>query len=227
MSRVGNARPRPVTTIGLLIVMLGSVTMVMSTAGPPASAFAGNVHARMTIEALYTEDSVQSWSQTQFKGASQAPDVDEGMEAKAHCDNADYLASEDNDGKTYPVSRNKADFALATCVRYATVRYKYALDFADELVDASGNPKNITTGRNCRFDLNKGRPKCNVIEQLGRGWHAIEDFYAHSNYADYADPNKKVDRTNPPGLGLDAPAVKLWDVSWYVANMHNLNDMDK
>ncbi|MFD7665632.1 hypothetical protein [Streptomyces sp. NPDC059788] len=30
----------------------------------------------------------------------------------------------------------------------------------------------------------KPNPKCNVIEQFGRGLHGIQDFYAHSNWAD-------------------------------------------
>ncbi|MCS0635555.1 hypothetical protein NX801_07755 [Streptomyces sp. LP05-1] len=33
-------------------------------------------------------------------------------------------------------------------------------------------------------DQLKANPKCNVIEQFGRGLHAVQDFYAHSNWAD-------------------------------------------
>lgn len=60
----------------------------------------------------------------------------------------------------------------------------------------------------------KPNPKCNVIEQLGRGLHAVQDFYAHSNWADseittdtpdFAYSKKIGTWANPKGLKHTTP----------------------
>ncbi|MEU7205400.1 hypothetical protein [Streptomyces sp. NPDC045470] len=47
-----------------------------------------------------------------------------------------------------------------------------------------GRPQNSAAGNPNFIDTLKKNPKCNVIEQFGRSLHAIQDFYAHSNWAD-------------------------------------------
>jgi hypothetical protein len=39
-----------------------------------------------------------------------------------------------------------------------------------------------------------------TLEGLGRVLHGAQDFYAHSNWADTADPTRPVGVDNPPGL---------------------------
>ncbi|MFC8708800.1 hypothetical protein ACFUCQ_02500 [Streptomyces sp. NPDC057197] len=60
----------------------------------------------------------------------------------------------------------------------------------------------------------KPNPKCNVIEQFGRGLHAVQDFYAHSNWADseittnardFAYKEKIGTWANPKGLKHTTP----------------------
>jgi hypothetical protein len=48
--------------------------------------------------------------------------------------------------------------------------------------------------------------KCWIILNLGEALHGIQDFYAHSNYADQPNPNNPISVTNPPGLDLLTPA---------------------
>jgi hypothetical protein len=63
----------------------------------------------------------------------------------------------------------------------------------------------------CRFDGTLNRAKCNVWEPWGYVLHAAEDFYSHSNWADQAKPNQRIDLKNPPGLAhRDLPA--FWDL---------------
>ena len=53
-----------------------------------------------------------------------------------------------------------------------------------------------------------GSTKCSVLGQLGRVFHAMQDFYAHSNHSDTKGPGP-ISISNPPGLGLRAPAPLL------------------
>jgi hypothetical protein len=65
--------------------------------------------------------------------------------------------------------------------------------------------------RTCVFDGTIGRPKCNVWEPFGYVLHAAEDFYSHSNWADQANPHRRIELVNPPGLAhRDLPA--FWDL---------------
>ena len=53
------------------------------------------------------------------------------------------------------------------------------------------------------------RAKCASLEGLGRVLHAAQDFYAHSNWADEADPARPIGEENPPGLNLPGPSPVL------------------
>lgn len=57
-----------------------------------------------------------------------------------------------------------------------------------------------------------GSAKCDALEGLGRALHGMQDFYAHSNWADAADPSRPVGVDNPPGL-MNAGLVPLLDLS--------------
>jgi hypothetical protein len=54
-----------------------------------------------------------------------------------------------------------------------------------------------------------GRAKCDAIEGLGRALHGAQDFYAHSNWSDEADPGRPIGTSNPPGLNLPGPSPIL------------------
>jgi hypothetical protein len=47
------------------------------------------------------------------------------------------------------------------------------------------------------------------MEGLGRALHGAQDFYAHSNWADQADPTRPIGDTNPPGLNQPGPSAVL------------------
>jgi len=53
------------------------------------------------------------------------------------------------------------------------------------------------------------RAKCASLVGLGRALHGSQDFYAHSNWADEADPTRPVGDDNPPGLNLPGPSAVL------------------
>ena len=55
----------------------------------------------------------------------------------------------------------------------------------------------------------ENRAKCAALEGLGRVLHGAKDFYAHSNWADEADPTRPVGDANPPGLNLPGPSPVL------------------
>ena len=59
------------------------------------------------------------------------------------------------------------------------------------------------------FEGLEERAKCNAIEGIGRTLHGAQDFYAHSNWADEADPARPVGPENPPGLNLPGPSSVL------------------
>ena len=45
------------------------------------------------------------------------------------------------------------------------------------------------------------------MEGLGRALHGTQDFYAHSNWADQADPTRPIGDDNPPGLNQPGPSA--------------------
>src|SRR4051812_48341624 len=133
---------------------------------------------------------------TGINGAVGAPDtfdpLPEGPEA--HCDDADYL-----DIPGYPQSRAEANAKLQACVDHLRHRFRQAVGAADRLLDDRHRVRkemvqltSIFGDRDCTFAFpgwqhdDYGRAKCSIIEGFGRALHGIQDFYAHSNWADNA-----------------------------------------
>ncbi|KAF9691421.1 hypothetical protein EKO04_010815 [Ascochyta lentis] len=149
-------------------------------------------------------------------GAVGAPDmldpVPEGPEA--HCDNADFLDAQlFNLGVEYPVTRQQATDQLQICISHMRGRVEEGIDAADKLVDEGARiiaPEVDISTLDCRFSFPAlqmhvfARAKCSAIEGFGRALHGIQDFYAHSNWADDAEP--PFGPNNPPGLKrIDSP----------------------
>ena len=143
-------------------------------------------------------------------GAVGAPDMldptPEGPEA--HCDNADFLDTVSlGMGDVYPRTREEATASLQACINHLRSRFQEGLDAADKIVDEGARimaPHVDLSLSNCRFsfpDLQMHifkRSKCSAIEGFGRSLHGVQDFYAHSNWADDAAPPFSL--SNPPGL---------------------------
>ncbi|KAF3000102.1 hypothetical protein E8E13_003465 [Curvularia kusanoi] len=138
--------------------------------------------------------------------------VPEGPEA--HCDNADFLDTQlFNLGVEYPVSRQQATNQLQICVNHMRTRIEEGIDAAGRIVDDGARiiiPEVDISTLDCRFSFpalqmhSFGRAKCSAIEGFGRALHGIQDFYAHSNWADDAEP--PFSPNNPPGLKrVDSP----------------------
>jgi hypothetical protein len=152
-------------------------------------------------------------------GAVGAPDmldpVPEGPEA--HCDNADFIDAElFGLSQAYPVTRQQATNQLQTCVSHLRKRMEEGLDAADKIVDDGARiiaPEVDISTLDCRFSFPAlqmhvfSRAKCSTIEGLGRALHGIQDFYAHSNWADEAQP--PYGPNNPPGLKRDDSPIFL------------------
>ncbi|KAL2153741.1 hypothetical protein VTH82DRAFT_4896 [Thermothelomyces myriococcoides] len=150
-------------------------------------------------------------------GAVGAPDTfdpfPEGPEA--HCDDADYL-----DIPGYPQSRAEANAKLQACVDHLRYRFRQAVTAADRLLDDRHRIRremvqlSLPYG-DCTFAFPEwqhddyGRAKCSTLEGFGRALHGIQDFYAHSNWADSADPTQPISISNPPGLGMTGTASFL------------------
>ena len=139
-------------------------------------------------------------------GAVGAPDNDELSNPAAHCDNADFLAG------GYPRVRDEATAALVDCVSHMRARFGESVDSARSLLDDQGDviagEVNPDPECNPREDV-ENRAKCAALEGLGRVLHGAQDFYAHSNWADEADPTRPVGDANPPGLNLPGPSPVL------------------
>ncbi|MFC5180454.1 CinY protein [Actinomadura harenae] len=147
----------------------------------------------------FESDSLSELAGAKGKGGGiGAPDLGtEALVQEAHCDNADYLAD-----SGYPQSRADATSHLLGCVRHAHDRMTKAVAEAARLLDGKGqvDSKQVSLTFRCFFTDTQGRAKCDAIEQFGRGLHAVQDFYSHSNWADTAGSGA-IGATNPPGLG--------------------------
>jgi hypothetical protein len=142
-----------------------------------------------------------------YFGGVGAPDSDEISNPAAHCDNADFLEAD------YPRSRNQATAALMECVSHLRVRFQQGTDSAADLLDGEGHvipAEVVLEPADCRLfeDLDDGA-KCASLEGLGRVLHGVQDFYAHSNWADEADSSRPIGDGNPPGLNLPGPSPVL------------------
>lgn len=139
-------------------------------------------------------------------GGVGAPDSDEVSDPSAHCDDADVLP------EPYPRSREQATAALVACVDHARGRFEEAVDAAGGLVDERGDlvAGQVSLGPECRpFEAAEKRAKCMALEGFGRLLHGVQDFYAHSNWADEADPARPIGADNPPGLNRPGPSPVL------------------
>ncbi|KAK0715445.1 hypothetical protein B0H67DRAFT_645195 [Lasiosphaeris hirsuta] len=146
-----------------------------------------------------------------FNGAVGSPDtldpIPEGPEA--HCDDADFI-----DIPGYPRTRAEATATLQACVDHLRGRFRQAWGSAERLLDDKGAIRNAMVDLRlsegvkgdcsfafASFQINAfGRAKCSALEGLGRALHGVQDFYAHSNWADRSDPARPISATNPPGL---------------------------
>ncbi|WP_433299276.1 CinY protein [Actinoplanes sp. CA-030573] len=140
-------------------------------------------------------------------GAVGAPDSDEISDPAAHCDNADFLPG------SYPRTRDQATTQLIACIDHLRMRFRQGVDSAEDLLDDQGRvvADEVILDRDCRPGNDEDRAKCTVIEGLGRALHGAQDFYAHSNWADEADPARPTGPENPPGLNRPGPSA-LFDL---------------
>ena len=142
-----------------------------------------------------------------FFGGVGAPDSDEISNPAAHCDNADFLTAD------YPPTREEATAGLLECVDHLKARFEQGLDGTAGLLDDQGNVVGAEVGLDppdCKFlEGREDRAKCHAIEGLGRALHGAQDFYAHSNWADEADPTLPVGPDNPPGMNMPGPSPVL------------------
>ena len=130
-------------------------------------------------------------------GAVGAPDSDELSDPAAHCDNADFL-----DGG-YPRIHDQATASLVACVNHMRTRFAEGVEAALGLLDDQGqvNPSAVNLQPPCRSHRDsEDRAKCLAMEGLGRALHGAQDFYAHSNWADQADPTRPIGDDQPAGV---------------------------
>ena len=139
-------------------------------------------------------------------GAVGAPDNDELSDPSAHCDNADFLTG------GYPRTRDQATASLVDCVNQMRSRLGEGVVSAQGLLDDHGQviPGEVNLNPECNpRETAEDRAKCTALERFGRLLHGAQDFYAHSNWADKADPTRPIGDDNPPGLNLPAPSPVL------------------
>ncbi|WP_030770968.1 hypothetical protein [Streptomyces sp. NRRL F-2664] len=177
------------------------VAALVALPGGPARAFTGEHHEDITRRALPWQPATLAEMADARDGAVNADDKRPYFDlGPLHCDNADYLAP--RHAPDYPRTRDRATTELVACVGTSVARFRNALRAADGLVDADGRVRTDQTdlSARCIWDERPAPAKCAVLEQLGRGWHPLEDFYAHSNWTDRAAPGP-IGTANPPGLG--------------------------
>jgi hypothetical protein len=139
-------------------------------------------------------------------GGVGAPDSDEIFDPAAHCDNSDFLDA------GYPRTREQATAGLMNCVNHLRIRFGEGLEAAKGLLDDEGEiiQDEVNFDSECRvFEAAERRSKCASLEAFGRILHGAQDFYAHSNWADEADPTRAIGSDNPPGLNLPGPSPIL------------------
>src|SRR5262249_39921206 len=72
-------------------------------------------------------------------------------------------------------------------------------------------PASFSLLSGCSFNGRHGNAKCEVLQQFGFALHAIEDFYSHSNYADFNETNP-IKWDNPPGIG-NSTLPTFWNMT--------------
>ncbi|WDD94125.1 hypothetical protein Bsp3421_004235 [Burkholderia sp. FERM BP-3421] len=176
------------------------------------------------------------------------PDSDQWYNLPAHCDGGDYLSTQNNGGKPYPISREQANEYFNQCARDMVRYLDAAVKASGKLILPAGSGYVIDTtqlinskdcANNNEWTWVKGtyvngvwkmgnykpsgasqdlRAKCVVLRNFGRILHATTDFYAHTNYADKANPAMPIGITNPPGLDLaptPAPLLEIYSLWQY------------
>jgi hypothetical protein len=89
------------------------------------------------------------------------------------------------------------------------MRFGEGAQGARDLLDDEGHviEGEVDIAVECRvFEAAESCAKCSTLEAFGRVLHGVQDFYAHSNWADVADPARPVGEDNPPGLGRTGPS---------------------
>ncbi|MGG8410107.1 hypothetical protein ACM614_27870 [Streptomyces sp. 12297] len=195
-------------------VVAGFAIALAAAPSDPAHAFTGGNHETITRAALPWEPATLFEMADARDGAINANDHGGYfLLGPLHCDNADYLAP--RYVEDYPRSRDEATTELLACIRTSVARFRNAVRAADGLVDVHGKVRADQTDLSspCTSKETPDRAKCDVLEQLGRGWHQLQDFYSHSNWSDRAAPGP-VGPADPPGLGrTDVPA--FFDIRRY------------
>ena len=151
-----------------------------------------------------------SWTLSELKGRARvfgavgAPDrPSRGLlfTAAAHCDGGDWLAL-----KGYPHDKASAVKVLSACRKWIFDHLRKAVAAAGDLVDSDLNiVATVNTKQQpCHFSGAEDTPKCNVLAAMGLVFHAVQDFYSHSNWTDVAT-GRPVSVKDPPGLGGEGP----------------------
>jgi hypothetical protein len=98
--------------------------------------------------------------------------------------------------------------ALYACQHWMETHMQQAVLEARAMLNADGtiDDSQMPTIFNCTFVGQKGRAKCNVLEEFGLVLHAAQDFYSHTNWTDLPVPFPLVTVENPQGLGNNGPA---------------------
>ncbi len=149
-----------------------------------------------------------------------------------HCDNADYADPRTYGlGAAYPQSRQVALEKLAQCIAWGRAKLydggkgqwslppatpsTGAVATAAQLIKANGKVDDSDPGvsifsPSCTYNgVETRRAKCNVMEPFGYVLHMTEDFYAHTNWSDLANPALPISLGNPIGLGRTGTAPFL------------------
>ena len=91
-------------------------------------------------------------------------------------------------------------------------RFAEGVERAAGLLDDSGQivEGEVDSTPECRgVEGAEDRAKCASLEAFGRVLHGAQDFYAHSNWADEADPARPIGSRQPAGLDLPGPSPVL------------------
>ncbi len=98
------------------------------------------------------------------------------------------------------------------CVNQMRLRFREGVEGVGAILDGNGEvlPEEVSLDTECNYAAAEdARAKCTSIEAFGRALHGAQDFYAHSNWADTADPARPVGVDNPPGLNRPGPSPVL------------------
>lgn len=126
----------------------------------------------------------------------------------AHCDNGDYYPAA---GRAYPQTKPRAQAHLEACRNWIKNNLVWAVGRSSGLLNTDGSVKDseMPTHVSCTYTGHKNRAKCDVLEYLGLSFHALQDFYSHSNWVDQKNPAEPEGIANPPGMKQTGPAPWL------------------